>query len=211
MTETKARSYLMWFWLLACLGLVIDQWSKYAIFATLYHDGNGGAIILVPETFILEARYTTEMISEDEPFYSLLAISGKHWPFVNQGALFGIGTGNNFVFAVVSFLAAGVVIYWSHRATGRHDRLLCCSLGLILAGTLGNCYDRCLFHGVRDFFHWFRWYDWPVFNVADVCLVTGASLLVLHAFLVGDAKPASTETSVTSVSTTADSATTVGA
>jgi lipoprotein signal peptidase len=59
---------------------------------------------------------------------------------------------------------------------------LCAALGLILAGTLGNLYDRLVFNGVRDFLHWDYFYDWPVFNVADCCLVCGAGLLLLQAF-----------------------------
>jgi signal peptidase II len=60
-----------------------------------------------------------------------------------------------------------------------------------MAGTLGNLYDRLGWHGcvdpltnesifaVRDFLL-FRLgtYNWPVFNIADVLLVLGASCLV---------------------------------
>ena len=59
---------------------------------------------------------------------------------------------------------------------------MCAALGLILAGTLGNLYDRVVFNGVRDFLHWNYLFDWPVFNVADCCLVCGACLLLLQAF-----------------------------
>ena len=53
---------------------------------------------------------------------------------------------------------------------------------LILGGTLGNLYDRVVFHGVRDFLHWSYAFDWPVFNIADCCLVSGAFLLLFQAF-----------------------------
>ena len=62
------------------------------------------------------------------------------------------------------------------------DLWVCMALGLILAGTLGNLYDRVVFNGVRDFLHWNYLFDWPVFNVADSCLVCGAGLLLLQAF-----------------------------
>ncbi len=39
-----------------------------------------------------------------------------------------------------------------------------------------------VFHGVRDFLHWNYLFDWPVFNLADCCLVCGAGLLLLQAF-----------------------------
>ena len=59
---------------------------------------------------------------------------------------------------------------------------VCIALGLILGGTLGNFYDRVVFNGVRDFLHWNYLFDWPVFNLADSCLVCGACLLLLQAF-----------------------------
>src|SRR5436305_586252 len=68
-------------------------------------------------------------------------------------------------------------LFWVLAAFG-----LIASLGLILAGTLGNLYDRIVFSGVRDFLHWYRYFDWPVFNIADCCLVCGAGLLLAHAF-----------------------------
>ena len=54
------------------------------------------------------------------------------------------------------------------------------ALGLILAGTVGNLYDRLVFNGVRDFLH-FYYVEWPVFNFADCCLVVGAGLLLVQA------------------------------
>ena len=105
---------------------------------------------------------------------------------MNQGALFGLGrehaTFANWTFAVVSLLAAAAIVYWSFRPSAARDLWVCMALGLILAGTLGNLYDRVVFNGVRDFLHWNYLFDWPVFNVADSCLVCGAGLLLLQAF-----------------------------
>ena len=107
-------------------------------------------------------------------------------PHVNQGALFGFlrdyQTLANGGFAVVSLLAAMAIGVWSMQSTTARDRWLCSALGLILAGTLGNLYDRVVFNGVRDFLHWNYRFDWPVFNIADCCLVCGAGLLLVQAF-----------------------------
>jgi len=70
----------------------------------------------------------------------------------------------------------------SWRRHTAKDRRLCASLGLILAGTLGNLFDRVVFGRVRDFLYYHHWFEWPVFNVADCFLVCGAGLLLLQAF-----------------------------
>jgi lipoprotein signal peptidase len=143
---------------------------------------------LVPGFFDIVASHTQQVNEESGPIAILREVSGEHLPYVNRGALFGWGGGHgdgadlNTLFAVVSFLAALGITYWSTRPATRRDRILCAALGLILAGTMGNLYDRIVFSGVRDFLHWYKWYDWPVFNIADCCLVCGAGLLLAHAF-----------------------------
>ena len=168
------RSYRVLLWVLALTGLALDQSSKYGVFAwlaerssheyVLFHTDRGG--------FQLVAQF------EELP-------SGGRIPHVNQGALFGFlrdhKTLANGGFALISLLAAAAIIVWStHRNTAR-DRWLCSALGLILAGTLGNLYDRIVFDGVRDFLYWYWAIDWPVFNIADCCLVCGAGLLLWQA------------------------------
>ena len=97
---------------------------------------------------------------------------------------------SNIVFAIVSVLAALGIIYWSSRPAMARDITLCIALGLILGGTLGNLYDRVVFGGVRDFLHWYK-PEWPVFNVADCCLVCGAGLLLFEAFFTKTEAPKS--------------------
>ena len=170
------RSFRVLLWTLALLGVSLDQATKYGVFSwlanvdghshTLFSTDNGG--------FQLVAQY------KDGP-------DGKPMPHVNQGALFGFlknyQTLANGGFAVVSLLAAMAIGVWSMQPNTARDRWLCMALGLILAGTLGNLYDRVVFNGVRDFLHWNYRFDWPVFNIADCCLVCGAALLLVQAFL----------------------------
>jgi lipoprotein signal peptidase len=182
MTTTAARSYRWLFWTLAIVGLAADQASKYVLFRDLYNDGDGGRIVLIPGAFYFDVPRSRDVDVPDDYLRPLRAWSGPKMPTVNEGALFGIGQGKNLAFGLVSVFAAAVVLYWSHRPQAARDPFLCVALGLILAGTLGNLYDRLVFDGVRDFLHWNKWFDWYVFNIADVCLVVGASMLVLEAF-----------------------------
>jgi lipoprotein signal peptidase len=196
------RSYRGLLWGLALLGMTLDLGSKYGVFAWLdgqavptSDGGRVGQVEVVPGAFRLLAQFTSEKVPEGV-VASVLYWGSDRMPHVNHGALFGLGGEfvklANAVFALVSVLAAGAIVYWSFRRATARDWSLCAALGLILAGTLGNLYDRLVFHGVRDFLY-FYWIEWPVFNVADCCLVCGAVLLLAQAFFshpVSDQEPA---------------------
>ena len=125
----------------------------------------------------------------------------------NAGALFGLGQGLTWLFALLSVVAVAGVVYWLVRLEGRRSRWLTVALALIMAGTLGNLYDRLGLHGeqfppaheraderryaVRDFLLFtfgrpetpmHQRYHYPIFNFADAFLVTGAVMLVLRSF-----------------------------
>lgn len=190
------RSYRVMLWVLALAGLTLDQSSKYAVFAWLGEKPLHEQVMFRTDKggFQLVAQFERE------------EAGSPRVPHVNQGALFGFlrdhKTLANSGFAVISLLAAAAIIYWSTHQNTAQDRWLCAALGLILAGTLGNFYDRVVFNGVRDFLHWNYLFDWPVFNIADCCLVCGAGLLLLQAFA---AQPAKEETKTESAVASASS------
>ncbi len=105
----------------------------------------------------------------------------------NTGALWGLGRNlphSSLFFAGLS-IAAAVAIYWwlfIHKAAA--DWRLTAALGLIMAGALGNCYDRLMLGHVRDFVHFHVdpvGFDCAIFNFADNMLVIGAIILLLLA------------------------------
>jgi signal peptidase II len=117
----------------------------------------------------------------------------------NEGALFGIGQGRVWLFVVLSIAAAIAIPLWLFRYGAARDAWLTFALGCVMAGVLGNLYDRLGLHGevwpangeragetayaVRDWMLWQannRW-RWPNFNVADSLLVVGAGVMLLHA------------------------------
>jgi signal peptidase II len=177
---------------LAVIGLAADQTTKYRVFRWLYKDGvfaeKFGNSYLVFPGFKILAQFEEDAALCDCGFASLQTWSAPVMPRVNQGALFGMAgsrkeDANNF-FAAVSVVAALGILFWGLRRSTAREPWLMAALGLILAGTIGNLYDRLVFHGVRDFIYWYiveGRYDWPVFNVADCCLVVGAGLLLYQA------------------------------
>jgi len=202
---------------LGVLGFALDLWSKYAVYGWLYHQRQpsaegpvqawakvprwydreeqflpGGRCDVIPGWFGLIAEFRNAEV-QPNPLAPLQAMSAPLLPHVNQGALFGMGgeygESANTVYAAVSFAAALGIIIWTFLRGQTAGRTVAVALGFILGGTLGNCYDRVVFQGVRDFLYFYK-INWPVFNVADCCLVCGAALLVLHAvFTPTPAKP----------------------
>src|SRR5262245_15399178 len=194
---TMQPTYRLLLYAIALTGLVVDQASKYGVFAWLNDAPYRREVI--PGAFDLVAQRK-------------LGNDGNTILHVNPGALFGLGQRGegtaNTIFAGISLVAAGVILFWSFLPSTARDRRLCIALGLIFAGTLGNLYDRMYFCGVRDFLHFynlplpFGLHDWPVFNFADCCLVVGAGLLLLQAF---QSQPSAEEPAAASASASSSS------
>lgn len=185
---------------LAVIGLTTDLASKYGVFKWLYKDGDlaihsGNEYDVVPGWFKFISQFDPNTPTSQTPWVNKLQTwSAREMPRVNHGALFGIGGEKkglaNGVFAAVSMAAAIAIVVWGTRPTTARERGLMAALGLILGGTIGNLYDRLVFGGVRDFLYFYK-VEWPVFNVADCCLVVGAGLLLVQAvFVTPEPEPA---------------------
>ncbi len=106
------------------------------------------------------------------------------WPDVfeltltyNRGIAFGLFEGAGQLFAPIAIaIAAGAAWYsWKHP---REPRVSHVALGLIAAGAIGNLIDRLWLGKVTDML-WIRAVNFPVFNVADVCITCAAGLLAI--------------------------------
>lgn len=121
---------------------------------------------------------------------------------LNNGALFGMGQGLQWVFAALSVVALVGIIVWMFKLDGLHDGWLTVALGLICAGIIGNLVDRLGIdklpgtlardqYAVRDWILFkFGSFTWPNFNLADSYLVIGAVMLMGHAIFVDDNRDA---------------------
>jgi signal peptidase II len=100
----------------------------------------------------------------------------------NPGAAFSTGTAFTEVLTGVAIVAVGVVVWLSRRLGSRAWAV---GMGLLLAGVGGNLTDRMLrepgpFRGhVIDFL---MLPNWPIFNVADMCINAAAGLILIQAF-----------------------------
>ncbi len=88
------------------------------------------------------------------------------------------------IFTVLVLSAVAIFLFFAKNQ--RLSDRIC--LSLIFAGGLGNFIDRIFYGAVVDFIE-FTFISFPVFNFADVCVVTGTALYAVRV-LIGDKRKA---------------------
>ena len=140
----------------AALVVLVDQASKYLVITWL---GEGQSWDIAPWL---------------APFFRITHVT-------NTGAAFGLFPQlGGFIVVIAAILAVAIIIYQRHLPDGQW--LVRVALGLQLGGAVGNnLVDRLRRGSVVDFIDLNFWpmREWPVFNVADISIVTGVSLLAL--------------------------------
>ena len=148
--------------------LALDQLTKHLVVSNL---AGRPPVDLVGD--VVQLRYTT-----------------------NSGGAFSLLTGAPLLFGIMAMVIIGGIVYASRRA---QPMAMLVILGLILGGALGNLTDRllrgdALLRGeVVDFI---KVGIWPVFNLADSCVVVGGILLAIllgRAELESEQAPADTD------------------
>lgn len=182
------------------LGLAMDLASKTAAFRTVAD---------VPVTVEREQVLATDNLSRLVPQHAPVTVIPRVLDFtlvLNRGAVFGMGAGRRWFFVGFTVLALGFALWMFGRWTRSGDRVAHASIGLLLAGGLGNLYDRLVYACVRDFIHPLPGVRWPfgwsfggggrevwpyVSNVADLWLIVGILGLMATLWRQGKSHPAS--------------------
>lgn len=122
---------------------------------------------------------------------------GESWPIftdifhityiLNPGAAFGILENKTWFFIAVALVLLAGVVYLYPRLP--ENIIVKLGTGLLVGGAIGNLIDRVRIGYVIDFFD-FR--IWPIFNVADICIVCGVACLAYFLLL----SPEGSETAV---------------
>lgn len=123
------------------------------------------------------------VVSTRMPLNSVIPI----WPHVldlyyvqNQGAAFSILLNQRWLLMLVAILVIAVIVYVDRRYVGR-DRGLKVALGLLLGGAVGNLIDR-IWHGYVIDYIYVQIIHYPVFNLADSCIVLSVLYLIVRAW-----------------------------
>lgn len=176
------------------LGLAFDLWSKHAAFQAIRSEPT-----IVDRAEVLRiAEYDPRGISALIPRHEAVKVIPGVLDFtlvLNPGAVFGIGPGKRWFFIGFTAVAMGFAMVMFAHWTRPRDRWAHAAIGLLVAGGLGNFYDRLAYGCVRDFIHplpgvkfpggWDPWGSggqvWPyVSNVADLWLIIGIAVLAVH-------------------------------
>lgn len=96
----------------------------------------------------------------------------------NTGGAWSILSGNTLVLIIISLVCLFSLAYM--KPTVKESKLKSISFTFLYAGIIGNLLDRIVFGHVKDFLSFTIFdYSFPVFNIADILIVTGACLLVI--------------------------------
>ena len=154
----------------------------YAVFATL------AAGLLVLDQWLKLWITANLPLGESMPFMpGFVELLTVH----NYGAAWSSFSGQRILLLFVTSLIISTLTLLMARRIVRHPLgvAACC---LVISGGIGNLIDRFRVGYVVDMFHFEFWPSYPVFNVADVCVVCGAILGAIYYMWIYekyDAKP----------------------
>ncbi len=143
--------------IIAIFSLIIDQVSKAIV----------DAFLSVNETIPLI-----------ENFFSITNV-------YNTGAAFSLMEGKTWFLSILSVVILIMIFKMGKEFKMNKPNII--ALGLLIGGIFGNFGDRLFLGMVRDFLK-FRilGYHFPVFNIADMCIVVGVAILGISIMLGGD-------------------------
>jgi len=152
----KMKKHLNWLWL-SVVVIGLDQLTKY----WAEHILGWNKVIPILPVFD----------------FSLVHNTGAAFGFLSQ---YG-GWQHVFFVVLAATVSVGLVIAMTRLKS--HERHLAVAYSLVVAGAIGNAVDRIIYQYVIDFIHWF-YKDWnyPHFNIADIAIFIGAALLIAEAF-----------------------------
>lgn len=138
-------------------GIISDQVTKYIVKTSM---ALGEKIVVIPGFFTVTSHR-------------------------NDGAAWGILGGNMIFFYLITIAALGLFYYLLKDADMKNKKFYSVAIFLMVSGGIGNFIDRLLFKQVVDFIDIdiFGYTSFPIFNIADMCLVVGMILFAIDLIL----------------------------
>ena len=147
----KIKPHIMWLWVaVIAVSVILDQVTKLIVVKNMELYETAPFI-----KGIIEFRYIE-----------------------NRGAAWGMFSENRWIFIIISAAALIALPMLLYKYRNLHF-LFGFSLSLVIGGAAGNMIDRVFAGAVVDFLN-FQFIDFPVFNVADICVTVGAALMFIY-------------------------------
>lgn len=157
----------MIYYIIAFVAILVDQGTKYLIASRME-------------------------LSEQIPVIGNFFLITSHR---NRGAAFGILQNQRWFFIVITIIVVVGIVWYLQKVMKTNNKLLPLALSLVLGGAIGNFIDRALTGEVVDFLQFnFGSYQFPIFNVADSCIVIGVGLIILDSLLDMKRNPVNSKT-----------------
>ncbi|MGG3311559.1 signal peptidase II [Paenibacillus sp. FSL W8-0187] len=144
---------------------------------------------LIAFVLFLIDQGTKYLIASKLELYEQIPVIGDFFLITssrNRGAAFGILQDQLWFFIVVTLIVVGGIVWYLRKVSKEGRKLLPTALALVLGGAIGNFIDRLVMGEVVDFLQFnFGSYTFPIFNIADSCIVIGVGLIILDTLLEG--------------------------
>ena len=132
-------------------------------------------IFIIDQIVKLFVGFSLELNTSITVFNNFFYISNVH----NYGAAFSILYGNRIFLVIVSIITL-VLVYYFLLKNKKFNWFNIILYSLLIGGILGNLFDRIMYGYVVDYLDFYIFnYNFPIFNIADVCIVISVILIII--------------------------------
>ena len=132
-------------------------------------------IFIIDQIVKLFVGFSLELNTSFTVFNNFFYISNVH----NYGAAFSVLYGNRIFLVIVSIITL-VLVYYFLLKNKKFDWFNIILYSLLIGGILGNLFDRIIYGYVVDYLDFYIFgYNFPIFNIADICIVISVILIVI--------------------------------
>lgn len=107
-------------------------------------------------------------------YFSLILTFNKGVAF----SMFAFLEGNLKYIQLILLLGVFFYLLWDKKVLQEYSL----PIGIILGAGSSNLYDRFIYGGVVDYFYWHKWFQFAVFNFADVMINVAVALILFITF-----------------------------
>ena len=100
----------------------------------------------------------------------------------NDGISFSMLTGKRYLIIIISIIILVFLYFYLKKFKENKKNII--AFSLLIGGLLGNLIDRIIHGYVIDFIDFYIFnYNYPIFNIADVCICIGVFILLYSIYL----------------------------